>query len=71
MNVEDFFEELKNKYRHVFFCPIKNEIYLIAEKYLLLDNKKHYYRYADSKLFGKDILCSRTLKWVYLGDLHE
>lgn len=65
----DFFERMEDDFDVVAYCPKKDEIFLIAEKYVLLDNMKWYYRYADKDIYGKDILVSRTKTWFYVGEV--
>jgi hypothetical protein len=62
----DFFERLKSEYKFVFYCPKKDEIYLVECRYSFKED--YWLKYADKELFGKDIKQDRAMKtWVYLG----
>jgi len=63
-------EKRKDDYSYVYYNPKTDNIFLVKSVFDCedLDGKvREYVRYADAKLFGKEIQTKRAVNWEYIG----
>lgn len=58
---------LKDKYIHAFYCPIKNELFLVRETFKM--SGRTYADTANSEFYGKDLRVDSIKHWEYLGEV--
>lgn len=67
MKLSELLEKRKDDFNDIYYCPKKNELFLVESVYLLLPTKSKWVRYADGKLFGKDKLVKQCSTWFRIG----
>lgn len=67
--LRDYWEKKKDEYDKIFYCPKKNEIFLVKEAYWFVRGKSRsiWIDYADQHLFGKEIKRTRCKTWHGIG----
>lgn len=70
--IDDIFDRIEAKWKHIAYDPNKNKIYLLTDPYRCLDTKDDWFDFQDGRVENKilnnnrRIRRSKTKDWVYL-----